>query len=54
MFFCNDYMILNIKIRESFCPKTNKQIILCEISQKEFDHNVWEIFNEVKLKVNCD
>lgn len=53
-FFSKDYMILNIKVRESFCPKTNKQIILCEISQKEFDHNVWEIFNEVKLKVNCD
>ena len=53
-FFSKDYMILNIKVRESFCPKTNKQIILCEISQKVFDHKVWEIFNDVKLKVNCD
>lgn len=53
-FFSKDYMILNIKVRESFCPKTNKQIILCEISQKAFDHKVWEIFNEVKLTVNCD
>lgn len=53
-FFSKDYMILNIKVREPFCPKTNKQIILCEISQKIFDHKVWEIFNDVKLKVNCD
>lgn len=53
-FFSKDYMTLNIKVRESFCTKTNKQIILCEISQKAFDHNVWEIFNDVKLKVNCD
>ncbi len=53
-FFSKDYMILNIKVRESFCPKTNKQIVLCEISQKAFDHKVWEIFKDVKLKVNCD
>lgn len=53
-FFSKDYMILNIKVRESFCPKTNKQIVLCEISQKGFDHSVWELFNEVKLTINCD
>ncbi|RLD24529.1 MAG: hypothetical protein DRI71_02275 [Bacteroidetes bacterium] len=53
-FFSKDNMTLNIKVRESFCPKTNKQIILCEISQKAFDHKVWEIFNDIVLKVNCD
>lgn len=53
-FFSKDYLILNIKVRESFSPKTNKQIILCEISQKEFDHKVWGIFNEVTLKMKCD
>jgi hypothetical protein len=36
-FFSKENMTLNLKIGESFCPKTNKQIILCEISQKSFD-----------------
>jgi hypothetical protein len=53
-FFSKDYMTLNIKVRESFCPKTNKQIIWCEISQKAFDHKVWESFKDVTLKVDCD
>lgn len=53
-FFTKDYMTLNIKVKEFFCPKTNKQIILCDISPKTFDHPVWKIFNDVNLKVNCE
>ena len=53
-FFTKDYMTLNIKVKEFFCPKTNKQIILCDISPKTFDHPVWKIFNDVKLEVNCE
>lgn len=50
-FFTKDYITLNIKVRESFCPKTNKQIIFCDISPKAFDHEVWGIFDDVELKV---
>ncbi len=53
-FFTKDYMTLNIKVKEFFCPKTNKQIILCDISPKTFDHPIWKIFNDVKLEVNCE
>ena len=53
-FFTKDYLTLNIKVKESFCPKTNKQIILFAISPKSFDHEVWGIFDDVKLKVKCD
>lgn len=53
-FFTKDYITLNIKVKESFCPKMNKQIILCDISPKAFGHEVWRIFDVVKLKVNCD
>ncbi|KAA3615000.1 MAG: hypothetical protein D8M58_11145 [Calditrichaeota bacterium] len=52
-FFSKDYITLNAKVRESFCPKTNKQIILFEISPKEFGHEVWNIFEDVQLKVKC-
>ena len=53
-FFTKDYMILNIKVKESFCPKTNKQIIRCDISPKETGHEVWNIFGDVGLKITCD
>lgn len=53
-FFKKDYVTLNIKVKESFCPETNKQIILCEISPKAFDNEVWGIFDDVKLAVRCD
>lgn len=53
-FFTKDYMTLNIKVKESFCPKTNKQIVLCDISQQAFDHEVWEIFDDVRVIVKCD
>ena len=54
MFFTKDYIILNIKVKESFCAKTNKQIILCDVSPKHFDHEVWGIFDEVKIQVKCE
>ncbi|MCK5457442.1 MAG: hypothetical protein KAI45_09980 [Melioribacteraceae bacterium] len=53
-FFSKDYIPLNIKVKESFCPKTNKQTFFCDISPKELDHEVWGIFDDVELKVKCD
>ncbi|KAA3628463.1 MAG: hypothetical protein DWQ02_19300 [Bacteroidetes bacterium] len=52
-FFTKDYLILNIKVKESFCPEMKKHIISCEISPKPFDHSVWAIFENVKLKKEC-
>ncbi len=53
-FFTKDYMTLNIKVKETFCPESNKQIVLCDISPKDFSHEVWEIFDDVELDVKCD
>lgn len=53
-FFTKDYITLNIKVKESFCPETNKQIILCDISPKDFDQEVWGIFDDVNLNVKCE
>lgn len=53
-FFTKDYVMLNIKVKESFCPETNKQIVFCDISPKSFDHKVWEIFDDVKLIADCN
>lgn len=53
-FFTKDYITLNIKVEESFCAKTNKQIIRCDISPKPFGHEVWGIFNDVKQTAECE
>jgi hypothetical protein len=53
-FFSKNYIVLNMKVSESFCTRTNKQIILYEISPQPFDHAVWEIFNKVELKLDCE
>lgn len=53
-FFSKDYMNLNIKISEQFCPKMNRQIIFCDISPKAFDDAVWNIFDAVQLKEKCE
>jgi hypothetical protein len=50
-FFTKDYLILNIIVKESFCSEANKQVIRCDISPKPFDDKVWEIFDDVRLKV---
>jgi len=53
-FFSKEYMTLNIKVTESFCPKTNKQIVSCNISPQPFDNTVWKLFEEVMLIVTCE
>lgn len=53
-FFTKDYMTLNVKVKESFCNSSNKQVIFCDISPQSFDHKVWDLFDEVKLKEDCD
>ncbi len=53
-FFTKDYMMLNIEVRETFCSKTNKQIVRCDISPKDFGHEVWDKFDGVKLDVICE
>ena len=53
-FFTKDYMTLNIKVTHSICQQTDKQIIYCEISPKDFNHSVWNIFKDVNLSLTCE
>ena len=53
-FFLKDYITLNIKVRESFCLPTDKQIVIFDISPKSLDDELWRIFDNVKLKAPCD
>jgi len=51
-FFAKKTMILYVKVKDSYCPDTNKQLILFELSPKSFNEKVWDIFDDVKTK--CD
>ena len=53
-FFTKRNMTLNVKIKEAYCSKNNKQLIEFELSPKDYDHAVWDFFNEIELTVNCD
>lgn len=53
-FFSKEYMVLNVKVTETFCPQRNKQIVLCDLSPQPFDHKVWKLFEEVKVIVECE
>ena len=53
-FFLKDYITLNIKVRESFCLPTDKQIVIFDISPKSLDDELWRIFDNVNLNAPCD
>ena len=48
-------LVLNFDIEQTLCENNNKSIILFRLSPKEFNHNVWNNLNEIRvLKNNCD
>lgn len=53
-FFTRDYITLNIKVRESFCEDTQKQAVFCDITPQPFEHEVWKLFDQVQLIVDCE
>lgn len=52
-FFSKEYIILNIKVRESICSESNKQMISFNLSPKAFENDVWGIFQQVKIIEAC-
>lgn len=52
-FFKKTYITLNIRVKETFCDKMNKQIIRFDVSAQRFTHKVWDQFDLVKVKGKC-
>lgn len=48
-FFSKQPMLLYVTVKETYCPRDNKQLILFRFSQKDFTHAVWNVFNEVRV-----
>ncbi|MEN1785918.1 MAG: hypothetical protein AAGF77_12360 [Bacteroidota bacterium] len=52
-FFSKEYITLNVTIKEWFCEGSNKQIVSFNISPQPLDHEVWEVFQNVKVVWEC-
>lgn len=52
-FFAKQVMTLYVTVKESYCPKSRKQLILFRFSPKGFNHAVWMVFDEVTV-VGCE
>ena len=52
-FFTKDYIILNVKVREKICEKTNEHIVSFDLSPKSFDDDIWQIFQNVEVIKEC-
>ncbi|MEM8894468.1 MAG: hypothetical protein AAGC88_07820 [Bacteroidota bacterium] len=53
-FFSKEYITLNIKVEETFCPSNNKQIVAFDLSPKPFDDELWKQFEEIEIIVECN
>lgn len=47
-------MLLNMKIHQGHCAVTDKHLIQFRISPKGFDDKAWELFDGVKVGVECE
>ena len=45
-------MTLNVSVKAHYCDQTELSTILFKLSPQGFDHDIWQRFDEVKLKVN--
>ncbi|MEO0504736.1 MAG: hypothetical protein AAF090_01195 [Bacteroidota bacterium] len=53
-FFSKKTILLNFKVKEFFCDKTQKQVVAFDISQQPFGHSVWKEFDAVQLMQNVN
>ena len=45
-------MTLNVQVKAYYCDQTESSTILFKLSPQGFNHEIWQRFNEVKLKAN--
>ncbi|MEL6485249.1 MAG: hypothetical protein AAFU57_17175 [Bacteroidota bacterium] len=53
-FFSKKTILLNFKVKEFFCDKTQKQVVAFDISPQPFEHSVWKQFDAVQLVAKCE
>lgn len=53
-FFKKSALTLNVRVKSSYCDKTEKYIMRFDFSPKELQDPLWKKFEEVTLKIECD
>ena len=53
VFFTQNQVKLNAKVKGSYCAEIDKHLIVFSFSPKEFEDDVWEIFDDVESPENC-
>ncbi|MEM9547345.1 MAG: hypothetical protein AAGA77_15305 [Bacteroidota bacterium] len=53
-FFTKKELVLFVRLKEIKCDKSSKQYVLFELSPKAYTHEIWRIFEDVKLITECD
>ena len=52
-FFTHRTMMLHVKVSGFFCNPEQMQLLRFEISPQPFEHEVWKMFKEVTLRLDC-
>ena len=52
-FFLQKVLTINLKVKEFQCVESNMRLVQFRISPKPFEDEVWNSFNDIKLKVMC-
>lgn len=52
-FFTKSSMTLHARVQQSFCDSLGKQLISFELSPKNFDDKIWDLFDKVELNFDC-
>ena len=53
VFFTQNHIELNVKVKGNYCAEIDKHLIVFSFSPKEFEDDVWEIFDDVQSPKNC-
>lgn len=52
-FFSKKPITLHLKVEELRCDTLEKSVIRFDLSPKPFQHEVWDVFQEVKISMEC-
>ncbi|MEO1651968.1 MAG: hypothetical protein AAFU64_00335 [Bacteroidota bacterium] len=52
-FFSKKVMVLFVKGQYIYCEKLDRHFVFFELSPQAFDHDVWAVFNQVKMALPC-
>lgn len=53
VFFSEQEVRLNVKVKALYCEQANKHLVVFSFAPKAFDHEIWQVFEDVQTVANC-